>query len=130
MGFEQKYQGQKIKTFRVFDIFLCLAVLFLAVIIFIISFRAEKAEYFIVSCDGEEQRYRMDKAEEYEFISNGIHVKVVSDGETVRVTSSECPDKICVNTGKISRKGQMIVCSPAHFSVRIEGEGEADGVTG
>ena len=35
----------------------------------------------------------------------------------------DCRDKICVNTGKISRAGQSIVCLPARVSVAVVGNG-------
>lgn len=58
-----------------------------------------------------------------------IILKVMQDG--VRVTSSHCGDKVCVNTGKITRSGQAIVCLPAHVSVELKGgEPEADVIVG
>jgi hypothetical protein len=37
-------------------------------------------------------------------------------------TSSDCPDKICVNTGFINSPGQMAVCMPNRVSLTITGE--------
>ena len=52
-----------------------------------------------------------------------------SDG--VSVTGSNCPDKVCVNTGKITKPGQTIVCLPAHVSIELRGQDiEADVVVG
>lgn len=45
----------------------------------------------------------------------------VSDGE-VRMTHADCPDQICVKTGRISRSGQSIVCAPNRVIVTITGE--------
>jgi len=36
------------------------------------------------------------------------------------VVSSACPDQICVNSGKISRAGDMIVCVPNHVVIFIQ----------
>ncbi len=47
---------------------------------------------------------------------------VMSDG--VFVKSSDCEDKTCVNTGKITRSGQNIVCLPAHIVVELKGEND------
>lgn len=41
----------------------------------------------------------------------------VKDGQ-IRVASSDCPKKICVNTGWIRTPGQVIVCVP--YKVLIE----------
>lgn len=40
----------------------------------------------------------------------------------IRVTHSACPEKICVNTGWISKVGQIIVCVPNKVVLKINGE--------
>ena len=47
----------------------------------------------------------------------------------VSAVSSDCHDRICVRTGKISRVGESIVCAPLGVCVQI-GESTIDGVTG
>ena len=45
--------------------------------------------------------------------------------------SSDCPDKICVNTGYINRAGQSAVCLPNRLTLRIAGgDGGMDAYTG
>ena len=45
--------------------------------------------------------------------------------------SSTCKNQICVEHGKISLKGDSIVCLPNRVVVEIEGEGgEADVISG
>jgi len=46
-------------------------------------------------------------------------VTVVIENGCVYVSDSDCDDKICVNTGRISRSGQSVVCLPKKVSVRI-----------
>lgn len=53
---------------------------------------------------------------------NNIKLKVVIEDGFVCVKSSECPDKICVNKGKISKTNENIVCLPAETVVEIQGE--------
>ncbi len=43
----------------------------------------------------------------------------MKDG-AICVYSSDCPDKICVNTGYISKKGEKIVCLPKKLIIEIE----------
>jgi len=47
---------------------------------------------------------------------------------------SDCPDKICVNTGFISKPGQMAVCLPNHLMLKVISKtrppGEPDIVNG
>lgn len=40
----------------------------------------------------------------------------------VRIKEANCPDKVCVETGFISRPGDMIVCLPYHIIIKISGE--------
>jgi len=67
-------------------------------------------------------------------------VKVEIDGEyretvlvengRIRFESADCPDKICVRTGWISKKGDTAVCLPNRTIIKIEGDNpEVDGVT-
>lgn len=44
-----------------------------------------------------------------------------SDGK-VRVKEANCPDKVCVKTGWISKPGEMIVCIPYKVVIKISGE--------
>ncbi|HHU61410.1 MAG: NusG domain II-containing protein [Bacillota bacterium] len=60
---------------------------------------------------------------------NTIEIK----GGQVRVAEADCPDLLCVNTGWRQHKGQVIVCLPHYFIVRIVGDdpspAELDGFT-
>ena len=69
--------------------------------------------------------YEMCIDEEYNII-----LYIEKNGVTV--ARSDCADKICVNTGKITKPGQTIVCLPARVSVELQGVTavhELDGVT-
>lgn len=44
----------------------------------------------------------------------------VKNGET-GVAESDCSDKICVKSGKISKTGQSIVCLPLKTIIKIKG---------
>lgn len=51
---------------------------------------------------------------------NDIKLKVVVEDGSVYAKSSECPDKICVNKGKISNTNENIVCLPAETVIEIQ----------
>jgi hypothetical protein len=51
----------------------------------------------------------------------GFNVVEIRGGQ-VRVADADCPDKICVNTGWRRHVGQVIVCMPHYFVVRIAGD--------
>lgn len=49
--------------------------------------------------------------------------RVVIDNREVYMESADCPDKVCVKTGRISRAGETIVCLPHKVVVEIKGGG-------
>ena len=66
----------------------------------------------------------------------GTNLLIIQDGEAW-IEEASCPDGLCMNMGKISRKGQSIVCLPNQVVVEVvdsEGasgaESEIDLVTG
>lgn len=75
----------------------------------------------VISVDGEtvktitlsnlSRTYEIDEAK-------GAMIEM-KDG-AICVYSSDCPDKICVNTGYISKKGEKIVCLPKKLIIEIE----------
>ena len=52
---------------------------------------------------------------------NNITLIVIVDNNSVYVESSECPDKICVNKGRISKEYETIVCLPARTIIEVKG---------
>lgn len=55
----------------------------------------------------------------------GYNLVEIGD-ERVRVIEADCPDKIDVKQGYISRIGETIVCLPNHLVVEIKGTASAD----
>lgn len=53
----------------------------------------------------------------------GRNLVRVEDGR-VMVVEADCPDKICVHTGAISREGEVIACLPHSLIVYIPFKGE------
>lgn len=53
-------------------------------------------------------------------------VEITNDG--VFVTDTDCPDRLEIHQGGICNVGEMLVCLPNRFVVRLEGEREVDGV--
>ncbi len=49
---------------------------------------------------------------------NGSNLLVIKDG-FAEVTEADCPDKICVRHGKISKSGEAIICLPHKVVVSI-----------
>ena len=57
-------------------------------------------------------------------LTSGKWTNVIEvDGKSVWFAQSNCPDKICVHTGRLTRAGQMAVCLPTRVVVRLIGQG-------
>lgn len=49
----------------------------------------------------------------------GYNIIEVKD-DSIRITESDCPDKICVKSGFISKPGELLVCLPHKLMVEIK----------
>ena len=59
-------------------------------------------------------------------LNGGTNILVIKNGEAY-LSYADCPDKVCVNTGRIKYEGQTIVCLPNKLSVTVRGtDGGAD----
>ncbi len=46
-------------------------------------------------------------------------VELYITSESVEFSHSPCPDKLCVNTGKLTKSGESAVCLPQRVSVKL-----------
>lgn len=88
----------------------------------------------VITQDGQE-RYRIalqTVREPYRLEFDGDYPAVLLvEPDGVRFESADCPDQICVRTGKLTQPGQMAICLPARLTVQlIGGEPTVDGYTG
>ena len=84
----------------------------------------------VVTVDGAEVgRYPLNKSGTFP-LNNGSNILVVENGEAW-VSEANCPDKVCMGMGKISRNGEFIACLPNRLIVVVEGGEPAlvDGMT-
>ena len=89
----------------------------------------EKGSTVIVTVDGEEvASFPLDEDTTYEItgVDSGYNTLVIADGEAY-LSDADCPDLVCVHTGKISQEGETIVCLPHKVVVSIEGDGLESG---
>lgn len=70
----------------------------------------------------------LDRDADYAVESHGFHVTVTVRDGAVQM-HSDCPDRLCEQTGAVARGGQTVVCLPARVSVQIESGGGPDGTT-
>ena len=63
-------------------------------------------------------------------LNGGTNTLIIENG-TAHMEKADCPDKICVKQGIISKSGQCITCLPNKLTVTIEGgTPEVDAITG
>ena len=75
--------------------------------------------------------YDLNKDQEITVTDNDGHILLkclVKNGQ-IRVLSSQCPDKICIEEGSIEMNGQTIVCLPNQVVIQVIDDNEdIDGV--
>lgn len=97
--------------------------------------------YLYMNVTGEVQKATVQILEngvltkEYDLFSNqtiyintydgGQNVLVITDG-SCHMEDANCPDKLCVSQGTISKSGQSIICLPHKLVITISGEDEQE----
>ena len=83
----------------------------------------------VVTVDGQEVgRYPLRKSGTFP-LNGGSNILVVENGEAW-VSDADCPDKVCMGMGKISRNGEFIACLPNRLLIVVEGAAEQSPVDG
>lgn len=125
------------KLFRRADILLVFACLLLAAVFFLQSFLSPSDGMAVIEQNGiEVGRYALSQIQKEEILQlpGEIDVQILLEPGAASFLSSDCPDQICVRTGKLTKPGEAAVCLPAGVSLRIvSSQGETngyDGITG
>ena len=86
----------------------------------------ESGGWAVVRVDGEVTgRYSLSENGVFP-LNGGSNILVIEDGQA-RLSDADCPDKLCVQQGRVRYTGQVITCLPNRLTVTIEG-GEDSGV--
>ena len=111
------------------DLILIGILLLTALILFLLfkdKQRNEPDAVAVVTVDGTEiARYHLSQDGTF-VLNEGSNTLVIENGEAW-VSEANCPDKLCMGFGKISKNGEIIVCLPNRLIVMIEG-GETSGI--
>ena len=75
-----------------------------------------QSEYVEIYRDG--QLVRRADINDDARIAAGQNMVAICNGE-VSMEDADCPDRLCVKSGAISKAGQMIVCLPNKIIVKI-----------
>lgn len=67
-------------------------------------------------------RIDLNKVEspDYTTLTDGIKMTILAEKGRIRVLQSECPNKICVNTGWLTKPGDAAICVPGDTIVIID----------
>lgn len=131
---------EKIKLFKAADLFIILAAAAVSILFAFVWFWAQEdtGRLAVIEVDGQVFRtVDMDSLEEEIRVQTDgdVSVTVVVSPDGAYVEHSDCKDKICVNTGVLSRAGQVSVCLPTRVSLsirqdRADSDSLPDAVTG
>lgn len=103
--------------------FVIISVCLLASLLFFALKPRETGEEAIIRVDGKEYKtVDINSTDIDEITVNGV--TVVYGGGEIYIKDSSCRDRICVNAGHISKKGQSAVCAPNRVSVEIKSDGK------
>jgi hypothetical protein len=123
--------------FKKKDLFIIVPFLVAAGILAIwFNFRPSSSGIAVVEKNGKEvYRFDLSKQKSTQIIDVGgsMNIKLLLEPGAISFYHSDCPDQICVRTGKLTKPGQVAVCLPGKVSVRIissNSEKKFDGYTG
>ncbi len=104
-----------------------LLIVSLSVFLFMV-FTSEDGDKVVVSVNGVTVAEYSLSIDGVYYLNNGTNVLVIEDGYAY-MREANCPGfQDCVETGKISKVGQSIVCLPNTVVVEIVGERKGDDV--
>ncbi|MGN1399330.1 MAG: NusG domain II-containing protein [Erysipelotrichaceae bacterium] len=104
------------------DLYLIIFCLFLALISYLLfTFTNKKGDKVVVRVDGEITDV-FDLGEDGTYsLNNGTNILVIEQHKAY-LLDADCPDKLCVKQGKISKCNQCITCLPNKLTVTIESD--------
>ena len=106
------------------DIILIGSVLLIAVaLLLVVELGRQEGAYVVVRVDGQEVgNYQLMENGTYE-LNGGTNILRIENGEAY-LTDANCPDKLCVHQGRISKTNQVITCLPNKLTVTVYGAEE------
>ena len=113
---------KKSKYFKPMDIATIVVMLIMLVALLVLVFMP-KGSKVVIRVDGK-ILYEYSLMEDREILvqidENNYNVVVIENGE-VYISKATCKNKVCVETGKISKVGETIACLPNKLIVEIVG---------
>lgn len=103
------------------DLILIVSILLISIVLLLVlQLNKEPGAGVIVRVDGKEvARYPLTRNGTYS-LNGGTNTLYIEDGKAW-LTDADCPDKLCVRQGKISKEGETITCLPNKLTVTVYG---------
>lgn len=99
------------------DIVLIALVLLISLGLFFLLVPKKTGTTVVIRVNNEEvERLSINQDTVFQLENNTIKIR---DG-SVYMETATCPDKVCINQGKISKSGQSIICLPNSVIVEVE----------
>ena len=115
------------KLFHKKDFIFIALIILIALLIFLFIPR-EKGEKVEISINGKAVFSSPLTTPFEKKFENGV--TIVCDGESAYFLHSDCPDKVCIKTGKLTVAGEWAACLPNGVVLKIRGkDGSADTVS-
>ena len=70
------------------------------------------------------ETYDLNKNGTYQIKEGENFNQIIIKDRNVSMEEADCPDKLCVKQGKISKSGETIICLPHKIVVKISSGGE------
>lgn len=120
-----------LKFLKKSDVFLIAALLIICAALLLPKYfgKPDTALTAVVMVDGEvkDRIVLSEVTSDYEYTvpcTSPVKLHVAEDG--VSFIYSECPDKVCIHTGKLTRAGDTAACVPNRVLVVLEGAKDSD----
>lgn len=108
------------------DALVAFAVLLLALLLLFLPMLAKKeGRVLVVTTEDGTSEYDLALSRTLELVSKGHHLTIVIENGEAFVRETDCKDKVCLHTGKISKSGEVILCVPAGVRILVKG-GKSD----
>lgn len=103
------------------DVIVILSLLAVSLLSLLLVFLFSKSgEAVTVSVDGEYLGTYSLLIDKEIPLADGKNILKIEGGKAF-MTTADCPDRVCVNTGKISKVGQSIICLPNKVTITVIG---------
>jgi len=107
------------------DLILIIGILLISTVFFFLYNCKESGEYVLVYLNGNQiGKYSLNIDDQYS-LNEGSNILVIKDHKAY-IIEANCPDKLCVKQGKVSKSGQCLTCLPNKITIKIIGNKGVD----